>query len=99
MDSTTEAWTKTNAKKKQKQSIDAEQVYAGDVSKFISKLKGNVPGKGKNAHKQKGKGRHGASKMKGMATNAGDLKIAQKALARSSHLKVKSKGGGKKRKR
>lgn len=68
---------------------DVEQEYAGNVEKFMNKLKGNMPGKKKGTHSFR-KGKHGAAGMKGMA-GAADLKVAQKFLKRSTHTKGSSR--------
>ena len=69
---------------------DTEQEFAGNVDKYLLKLKGNMPGKKKHSNTQanKHRGKHGAADMKGIGS-AKVVKIAQKALARSS-----AKGGG-----
>lgn len=77
--------------------VDTEQEYAGDVERFLKKVRGGMPGKKKNGHKHRGN--HGAANMKGMA-NSGDMKLVQKALARSeANKRAGAKGGGKKRRR
>lgn len=75
---------------------DEEQEFAGNVEKYLSRLKGNMPGKSKkDGGKHKHKGKHGASNMKGMAKSS-DLRIAQKALQIAS---TKRKGEGMKKRR
>jgi hypothetical protein len=80
--------------------IDTEQVYAGNIEKYLKNMKGNLPSKkGRKTtssmkhlsatRKQRG-GQHGAMQMKGVGSGA-DMKVAQKMLARStSKTKVKS---------
>jgi hypothetical protein len=65
-----------------KKTVDAQQQYAGNVEKFLSKVKQNMPSKKKKARMGKQKGNHGAAGMKGMA-GSGDLKVAQSVLAKS----------------
>ena len=74
-----------------KKSVDAAQKYAGNVEKFMSQLKGNMPSKKKrkDMHSNtKRKGKHGAADTVGMG-GAANLKTAQKMLSR-----VQAKGGG-----
>ena len=75
-----------------KKSVDKRQQYAGNVEKFMTKLKGNLPGKKKSkdltGHHAKRKGRNGAAEMKGIG-GAANLKLAQKVLS-----KVQAKHGG-----
>lgn len=77
---------------KKKKSVDHQQQYAGKVEKFMSQLKGNMPGKKKSkdatGHHAKRKGKNGAADMKGIG-GAANLKIAQKVLS-----KAKAKHGG-----
>ena len=88
-------------------SLDKRQQYAGKVEKFMSKLKGNLPGKKKSkdltGHHAKRKGRNGAAEMKGIG-GAANLKLAQKVLSKvqTKHggpCKGKGKSGGKKSRR
>jgi len=74
-----------------KKSVDKQQQYAGNVEKFISKLKGNMPGKKKSkdltGHHAKRKGKNGAAEMRGIG-GAANLKLAQKVLHKATQ-KVK----------
>lgn len=92
---------------KKKKSIDKQQQYAGNVEKYMSQLKGNMPGKKKakdsTGHHAKRKGKNGAADMKGVG-GAANLKLAQKVLskAKAKHgavSKEKNKGGKKKGRR
>ena len=81
-------------RKPKKRAVDEAQQYAGNVDKFMNQLKGNMPSKKKANHKTPRGGKHGATGMKGMG--AGDIKIAQKALAKSKAKSGKTrirKGG------
>mmetsp|Transcript_10766 Transcript_10766/g.22111 ORF Transcript_10766/g.22111 Transcript_10766/m.22111 type:complete len:295 (+) Transcript_10766:71-955(+) len=80
--------SRKNGKKK---SVDSRQEYAGKVDKFLGQLKGNMPAKKQKTTLKNNK----QPTMKGSragSTSAGDVKIAQKALARS-----KAKRQGKQR--
>ena len=84
-------------------SVDVAQKNAGNVQKFMDKLKGNMPGKkNSNGHKAKRKGKNGASEMRGVG-GSGSLKIASKLLNKSKDRSLTgaaSRGKkGKKRKR
>ena len=68
-----------------KKSADRQQQYAGNVEKYMTQLKGNMPGKKTSGQSVKRKGKNGAAGMKGIG-GAANLKIAQKVLT-----KVKSK--------
>lgn len=87
-----------------KTSVDESQKYAGNVEKFLSKVKGKMPAKKKAEHARnvKQKGIHGASNMKGMA-GSGDLKDAKNILAKSQAKMGKkanpSSGKGKSKRR
>jgi hypothetical protein len=92
---------------KKKKSVDHQQQYAGKVEKFMSQLKGNMPGKKKSkdatGHHAKRKGKNGAADMKGIG-GAANLKIAQKVLskAKAKHgpaSKDYKKGGKRKSRR
>jgi hypothetical protein len=90
-----EETTEDNPRKKQpkqQKGTDEAQEYAGNVDKFLLKLKGNMPGKKKkdNDRHQKGGGKHGAANMKGMGSSS-DLKIAKKALDMSKAKVSKGK--------
>jgi len=87
-------------KTKQKQSIDKRQRYAGDVTKFINKMKGSMPAKKKSTHGgQPQKGIHGAASMKGIG-GATNLKLAKKALSKvNTKVAAPAKGKGKKRRK
>lgn len=84
-----------------KQSVDKRQRYAGDVSKFINRMKGSLPAKKKTTRSQPRKGNHGAANMSGIG-GAANLKLAKKALSKvqaKSGVPEGSKGRGKKRKK
>jgi hypothetical protein len=84
-----------------KKSVDESQKFAGNVEKYLSKVKGKLPAKKKADHARniKQKGNHGAANMKGMA-GSGDLKIAKNVLAKSqAKLGKKAKPSSGKRKR
>jgi hypothetical protein len=87
-----------------KTSVDESQKYAGNVEKFLNKVKGKMPAKKKAEHQRniKQKGIHGASLMKGMA-GSGDLKDAKNILAKSQAKMGKkanpSSGKGKSKRR
>ena len=87
-----------------KTSIDESQKYAGNVEKFLSKVKGKMPAKKKADHARnvKQKGIHGASMMKGMS-GSGDMKDAKNILAKSQAKSGKkanpSSGKGKSKRR
>ncbi len=78
---------------KVKQSVDKRQRYAGDVSKFINRMKGNLPAKKKTTRSQPRKGNHGAANMSGIG-GAANLKLAKKALSKVQ-AKVGVPEGGK----
>jgi hypothetical protein len=71
--------------KKPKQSVDAEQKYAGNVEKYMDALKKKMPSKKKDTQNRKRKGKNGAADMPGMGGSA-NLKIAQKMLTKSKAL-------------
>ena len=79
---------------------DTQQEFAGNVDKYLLKLKGNMPGKKKHSSTQanKHRGQHGAADMKGIGSGK-VVKIAQKALAMSASAGKKGGKGGGKRKR
>jgi hypothetical protein len=87
-----------------KSSVDESQKFAGNVEKFLSKVKGKMPAKKKAEHARniKQKGIHGASNMKGMS-GSGDLKDAKNILAKSQAKMGKkanpSSGKGKSKRR
>jgi hypothetical protein len=87
-----------------KTSVDESQKYAGNVEKFLAKVKGKMPAKKKAEHARnvKQKGIHGASLMKGMS-GSGDLKDAKNILAKSQAKSGKkanpSSGKGKSKRR
>jgi ribosomal RNA-processing protein 17 len=70
--------------------VDERQKFAGNVDKFLAKIKGKMPAKKKEHARQKGN--HGAANMKGMA-GSGDLKVAKSVLAKSQSRVVKGKNG------
>jgi hypothetical protein len=77
---------------------DEQQEFAGKVERYMPQVKASLPGKKKHAVQQrKTKGMHGAATMKGMASNPGDFKLAQKALTRASNKKPVARGGNKRR--
>ncbi|KAI2511737.1 Nucleolar protein 12 (25kDa) [Fragilaria crotonensis] len=78
---------------KVKQSVDKRQRYAGDVSKFINRMKGSLPAKKKTTRSQPRKGNHGAANMSGIG-GAANLKLAKKALSKVQ-AKVGVPEGGK----
>lgn len=63
---------------------DTEQVYAGNIQRYLKDASGKVS---KQSKQQKRRGQHGATHMKGVKS-AGDLKVAQKMLQRSTHKKA-----------
>lgn len=69
-------------KKRKRNTVDDQQQYAGDVQRFLTEITAKMPGKRKTQRNTRHKGKHGAAGMKGVGTTT-DLKIAQKALARS----------------
>jgi ribosomal RNA-processing protein 17 len=86
-------------KPREKKAIDSRQRYAGNVERYMTELKGNLPGKKKSSTQNtKRKGKDGAADMKGMGGGA-NLKLAQKAL-QTTQAKTKApvwqKGKGKK---
>jgi hypothetical protein len=86
-----------------KTSVDESQKYAGNVEKFLAKVKGKMPAKkAEHARNVKQKGIHGASLMKGMS-GSGDLKDAKNILAKSQAKSGKkanpSSGKGKSKRR
>jgi len=86
-------------KEKRKYSNDEQQRAAGDVTKFLTELKGTLPGKKSSGGKKPHKGQHGAATMKGIG-GAKNLKMAQKVLSRMEAKTTKGPGrDGKKRKR
>ncbi len=96
-----------SALSKKKKSVDRQQQYAGNVEKYMSQLKGNMPGKKKakdsTGHHAKRKGKNGAAEMKGVG-GAATLKLAQKVLSKAkakqgNGSKDKKKGTKKKSKR
>jgi ribosomal RNA-processing protein 17 len=96
----------THKPQAEKKSVDKRQQYAGNVEKFMSKLKGNLPGKKKSkdstGHHAKRKGRNGAADMRGIG-GAANLKLAQKVLGnvqgKQGPVKGKGRSGGKKSRR
>ena len=73
--------------------IDEAQKYAGNVKKYMSQVRSNLPSKKRKREVMGGggghrKGKHGAADMKGMGSGT-DLKMAKKALGRAA-----DKGGG-----
>jgi ribosomal RNA-processing protein 17 len=73
---------------------DAEQLYAGNIQRYLKHASGKVSSS-KQSKSQKRRGQHGATHMKGVK-NAGDLKVAQKMLQRSTQKKAAApqrKGG------
>lgn len=83
---------------------DEEQRYAGNVQKYVSQIRGSLPGK-KHKKQQRGGGggggrggKHGAADMKGMG-GAANLKAAQKTLARyrATHGGDQEKSGKKRK--
>ncbi len=75
--------------------VDEEQRYAGNVKKYMSQVRSNLPNKKRKREQMGGggghrKGKHGASDMKGMGSGT-DLKMAKKALGRAA---ISEKGGG-----
>jgi ribosomal RNA-processing protein 17 len=73
---------------------DTEQLYAGNIQKYLKVASGKVSSS-KQSKPQKRRGQHGATHMKGVK-NAGDLKVAQKMLQRSTQKKAAApqrKGG------
>lgn len=80
-------------------SVDVAQKYAGNVQKYLGKLKGQMPSKKKDGGpKAKRKGRNGAADMQGMG-GAANLKVAQKLLSKSKDSKSVFGGSGKKGKK
>ena len=86
--------------------IDEAQWYAGNVKKYMSQVRSNLPDKKRKREQMGGggghrKGKHGASDMKGMGSGT-DLKMAKKALGRAASAEKgggMDRGGGKKGKR
>jgi len=86
--------------------VDEEQRYAGNVKKYMSQVRSNLPNKKRKREQMGGggghrKGKHGASDMKGMGSGT-DLKMAKKALGRAAGQDRAGGGmdrGGKKGKR
>lgn len=73
-------------KKQRVKKTDEQQVFAGKVEKYLPQVKAQLPGKKKQAqHLRKTNGLHGATTMKGMPSNSGDFKLAQKALGRANN--------------
>eukprot|EP00980_Cylindrotheca_fusiformis_P012588 scaffold3084_cov144-Cylindrotheca_fusiformis.AAC.36 len=70
-------------------SVDKEQKSAGDVSKYLDELKGNMPSRKKQGRHTMKKGKNGASDMRGMGGSS-NLKVAQKVLGKA---KAKSRSG------
>ena len=70
-------------------SDDEEQKHAGNVQRYLDKLKGHMPSKKKQNKSFQRKGKNGAAEMRGMGGSK-NLNVAQKVLART---KAKSKGG------
>jgi hypothetical protein len=82
---------------KSKKSIDKQQRYAGNVEKYISQLKGNLPGKKKHqANSGKRKGKSGMAEMRGMGGSS-NLKMAQKVLAKTKAKNGRGGSGGEKK--
>ena len=75
-----------------KDHVDIQQKQAGNVSSYITKVKGSMNGGKKKRHGAScKKGQHGAASMKGMGSGT-TLKMAKKTLA-----KFKTKGGERER--
>ena len=75
--------------------IDEAQWYAGNVKKYMSQVRSNLPDKKRKREQMGGggghrKGKHGASDMKGMGSGT-DMKMAKKALKMG---RAAEKGGG-----
>jgi len=70
-----------------KKAVDREQKKAGDVQKYLDELKGNMPGKRKQAKRMMMRGKNGAAEMRGMGGSS-NLRMAQKVLG-----KAKAKAG------
>lgn len=73
--------------------LDEEQYYAGNVKRYMSQVRSNLPNKKRKREQMGGggghrKGKHGAADMKGMGSGT-DLKMAKRALGRAA-----DKGGG-----
>ena len=82
-------------RKPRSKKADEQQEFAGKVERYLPQVKASLPGKKKHATQQrKTKGMHGAANMKGMVSNPGDFKLAQKALNRASNKKPSARGGG-----
>ena len=83
--------------------IDEAQRYAGNVKKYMSQVRSNLPSKKRKREVMGGggghrKGKHGAADMKGMGTGT-DLKMAKKALGRAAEKGGGMERGGKKGKK
>lgn len=83
--------------------IDEAQRYAGNVKKYMSQVRSNLPSKKRKREVMGGggghrKGKHGAADMKGMGSGT-DLKMAKKALGRAAEKGGGMERGGKKGKK
>lgn len=83
---------------REKKSVDVAQKFAGNVQKYMTNLKGKMPGKkqkrdGSGSVKAKRKGKDGRADMQGMGGSA-NLKIAQKLLSKSKEKGLGRHGGG-----
>ena len=88
-DSDDEEITQSSEKRQKRSNNDEEQKHAGNVQRYLDKLKGNMPSKKKQNKSFQRKGKNGAAEMRGMGGSK-NLNVAQKVLART---KAKSKGG------
>lgn len=71
--------------KPSKTNTDTEQLYAGNIQRYLKDASGKASSS-KHSKPQKRRGQHGATHMKGVKS-AGDLKVAQKMLQRSTQKK------------
>ena len=83
--------------------IDEAQKYAGNVKKYMTQVRSNLPSKKRKREVMGGggghrKGKHGAADMKGMGSGT-DLKMAKKALGRAAEKGGGMERGGKKGKK
>jgi ribosomal RNA-processing protein 17 len=81
-----------------KKSVDTAQQFSGNVDKYMAELKGNMPGRMKDAKNTKRRGKNGAADMKGMGGGA-NLKMAQKILGKSKSLQEKPSYGSQNKKK
>jgi ribosomal RNA-processing protein 17 len=91
---------RASADPKKYKSVDKRQQYAGNVDKYMAKLKGNMPGrkKAKDAatRNTKRKGKNGAAEMKGVG-GAANLNLAQKFLSKANAKQGPASSQGKRK--